>query len=276
MTASTANASAAAAVAAANQPTTVGAYLRELPPDRRVAMARVCSMIRRSARGVRESMRYGLAFYELDGPLFALESGKRHMSLFVAEQEVVVKHKDAVAGVDVKRSFVKFADLNRLPLDVVEKIVRDSVAARRVRATAGTIPTQAELLKLWAIKEEAATPPPPRQTISLKPTLPPPPAPEVVGKAKASKASSLAVKPVAAPAVKTATKAAVPSKAAPAVKVATKATPAATAKPPRPAVKSAAKPVAKPAAKPASKAVGRTAAKPVKSAKPASASGARR
>ncbi|MFN9806089.1 MAG: DUF1801 domain-containing protein, partial [Betaproteobacteria bacterium] len=145
MTASTANASAAAAVAAANQPTTVGAYLRELPPDRRVAMARVCSMIRRSARGVRESMRYGLAFYELDGPLFALESGKRHMSLFVAEQEVVVKHKDAVAGVDVKRSFVKFADLNRLPLDVVEKIVRDSVAARRVRATAGTIPTQAEL-----------------------------------------------------------------------------------------------------------------------------------
>src|SRR5258706_217325 len=62
--------------------TTVGAYLRDLPPDRRVAMARVCSMIRRSARGVRESMRYGLAFYELDGPLFALESGRRHMSLF--------------------------------------------------------------------------------------------------------------------------------------------------------------------------------------------------
>jgi len=68
--------------------TTVGAYLRDLPPDRRVAMARVCSMIRRSARGVRESMRYGLAFYELDGPLFALESGRRHMSLYVAEQEV--------------------------------------------------------------------------------------------------------------------------------------------------------------------------------------------
>ena len=101
-------------------PTTVGAYLRDLPPDRRVAMARVCSMIRRSARGVRESMRYGLAFYELDGPLFALESGKRHMSLYVAEQEVVVKHKDALTGVDIKRSFIKFSDLNRLPLDVVE------------------------------------------------------------------------------------------------------------------------------------------------------------
>jgi len=139
-------------------PTTVGAYLRDLPPDRRVAMARVCSMIRRSARGVRESMRYGLAFYELDGPLFALESGRRHLSLYVAEHEVVIKHKDALAGVNANRSFIKFSDLNRLPLDVVEKIVRDSVAARRVRVSQGNVPTQAELLKLWAIKEQAALP----------------------------------------------------------------------------------------------------------------------
>lgn len=135
--------------------TTVGTYLRDLPPDRRVAMARVCSMIRRSARGVRESMRYGLAFYELDGPLFALESGKRHMSLFVAEPDVMVKHKDALPGVNPGRSMVRFSDLNRLPLDVVEKIVRDSVSARRVRVTEGRLMTQADLLRLWAIKEEA-------------------------------------------------------------------------------------------------------------------------
>ena len=139
--------------------TTVGAYLRDLPPDRRVAMARVCSMIRRSARGVRESMRYGLAFYELDGPLFALESGRRHMSLYVAEQEVVLRHKEALAGVNAARSFIRFSDFNRLPLDVVEKIVRESVVARRARAANGSIPTQAELLKLWAIKEQAAQAP---------------------------------------------------------------------------------------------------------------------
>jgi uncharacterized protein YdhG (YjbR/CyaY superfamily) len=138
---------------------TVGAYLRDLPPDRRVAMARLCSMIRRSARGVRESMRYGLAFYELDGPLFALESGRRHMSLYVAEKDVVLKHKDALTGVNAAKSYIKFSDLNRLPLDVVEKIVRDSVAARRQRVSQGTVPTQAELLKLWDINEEAAAPP---------------------------------------------------------------------------------------------------------------------
>lgn len=152
--------------------TTVGTYLRDLPPDRRVAMARVCSMIRRSARGVRESMRYGLAFYELDGPLFALESGRRHMSLYVAEQEVVVKHKEALPGVNTARSFVKFSDLNRLPLDVVEKIVRDSVAARRTRAQQGLLPTQAELLKLWAIKGEAAQIPAPAAKLTPTPLKP--------------------------------------------------------------------------------------------------------
>jgi uncharacterized protein YdhG (YjbR/CyaY superfamily) len=181
-------------------PTTVGAYLRDLPPDRRVAMARVCSMIRRSARGVRESMRYGLAFYELDGPLFALESGRRHMSLYVAEQDVIVKHKDALPGINAQRSFIKFSDLTRLPLDVVEKIVRDSVAARRSRVSAGTAPTQADALRLWAINEEKAAPPPGYQVISTKP---PPGAEgeaEAAGKpvAEPMPAKKAALKPAAA------------------------------------------------------------------------------
>jgi len=81
------------------------------------------------------------------------------MSLYVAEKDVVLKHKDALTGVNAAKSFIKFSDLNRLPLDVVEKIVRDSVAARRQRVSQGTVPTQAELLKLWDINEEAAAPP---------------------------------------------------------------------------------------------------------------------
>jgi uncharacterized protein YdhG (YjbR/CyaY superfamily) len=252
MTVTAANPPAAAVSAAANQPTTVGAYLRDLPPDRRVAMARVCSMIRRSARGVRESMRYGLAFYELDGPLFALESGKRHMSLYVAEQDVVVKHKDALPGVDIKRSFIKFSDLNRLPLDVVEKIVRDSVAARRVRASAGTIPTQAELLKLWSIKEEAATPPPPRQTISLKPTLPPPPPPEPI--LKGGKILKVAAPAKPQPSAKAPTKSPSKPAAKPVTNAATKASTAASTKA---ATKVVAKAPAKAAKAPAKKAAAR-------------------
>jgi len=218
-------------------PTTVGAYLRDLPPDRRVAMARVCSMIRRSARGVRESMRYGLAFYELDGPLFALESGRRHMSLYVAEQEVVVKHKDALPGINPLRSFIKFSDLTRLPLDVVEKIVRDSVAARRSRVSAGTVPTQADALKLWAINEEKAAPPPGYQVISTKPP------PDAEGEAEAGgkpAADAAAAKKVAArPAAKA------PAKPVPARAAAAKAAPTKKATVKAPAKKTAKKAPAK-------------------------------
>ena len=114
--------------------TTVGAYLRDLPPDRRVAMARVCSMIRRSARGVRESMRYGLAFYELDGPLFALESGRRHMSLYVAEQEVVLGAHIVGQGHDRERSHVRVA--GRAGQPVAEGVRRHDEPAVRVERPA--------------------------------------------------------------------------------------------------------------------------------------------
>ncbi len=148
--------------------TTVGGYLRDLPADRRVAMARVCSMIRRSARGVRESMRYGLAFYELQGPLFALESTEKRMILFIAEPTVLENYKSLLTGVLEDRSAIEFVDLNRIPLDSLEKIVRDSVAARRERLKTGKAPTQKELLVLWKINEEDAKAPPPVVRIPMK------------------------------------------------------------------------------------------------------------
>ena len=107
--------------------TTVGGYLQSLPNDRRVAMARVCSMIRRSARGVRESMRFGLSFYELDGPLFAVESHEKSLVLYLAERDVVKDFEDKIKNIDIKHCRVEFPDLNCLSLDVVEKLVRASL-----------------------------------------------------------------------------------------------------------------------------------------------------
>ena len=122
--------------------TTVGGYLQSLPNDRRVAMARVCSMIRRSARGVRESMRFGLAFYELDGPLFAVES--------------------------IEHCRVEFPDLNCLSLDVVEKLVRASLVCRRARkASAEEPPSQADLVALWGLTEKDVEAAPPIVRITI-------------------------------------------------------------------------------------------------------------
>lgn len=140
--------------------TTVGGYLQSLPNDQRVAMARVCSMIRRSVRGVRESMRFGLAFYELDGPLFAVESEGDALRLFLAEKEVVEKFKDEVAILNVDRCALEFPDLTCLPLDTVEKIVRASLAVRRAKKPED-IPTQDDCLQMWKLSEEDVAVAPP-------------------------------------------------------------------------------------------------------------------
>ena len=88
--------------------TTVGGYLQSLPNDRRVAMARVCSMIRRSARGVRESMRFGLAFYEQDGPVFAVESHEKSLVLYFAEPGAAEGHEGTWKGLDVEHRRIVF------------------------------------------------------------------------------------------------------------------------------------------------------------------------
>jgi hypothetical protein len=166
------------------------------------------------------------------------------MSLYVAEQEVIVRHKDALPGINAQRSFIKFSDLTRLPLDVVEKIVRDSVAARRSRVTAGTVPTQADALKLWAINEEKAAPPPGYQVISTKPPPEAEGTPEA-GVAKATVETAPKKAPVAAaPAKKAAPKAAAgsaPKNAAPKKPAARKAAPASKPKAAAPAARKAAK-----------------------------------
>ena len=146
--------------------TTVGGYLQSLPNDRRVAMARVCSMIRRSARGVRESMRFGLAFYELDGPIFAVESHEKSLILYYAEQDAAAGHEGQWKGLDIEHRCVEFKDLNCLPLDVVEGIVRASLKLRRAR-NGVDIPSQADLLQVWGIREEDAAVAPPIVRITV-------------------------------------------------------------------------------------------------------------
>ena len=126
--------------------TVLGVFLQGLPPDRRVAMARVASLIRRAARGVRESKRFGLVFYELNGgPLFGLESREKSLTLYIAEKSVIEPFVPTLKGIDAEHSLIEFTDLNRLPLPDIEKIVRASVVARRERQAA---PSQSEILAI--------------------------------------------------------------------------------------------------------------------------------
>jgi uncharacterized protein YdhG (YjbR/CyaY superfamily) len=103
--------------------TVLGVFLQGLPPDRRVAMARVASLIRRAARGVRESKRFGLVFYELNGgPLFGLESREKSLTLYIAEKSVIEPFVPTLKGIDAEHSLIEFTDNNGLIRNIVHQL----------------------------------------------------------------------------------------------------------------------------------------------------------
>ena len=112
---------------------TVPAYLRELPEDRRAALALLRQEIRKAAPKAKESMKYGLPHYEENGPLFALASQKQYFSLYVAETKIVRAHSAGLAGLSVGKSCIRFRRADQIPMATIRKILRETVHARRAR-----------------------------------------------------------------------------------------------------------------------------------------------
>ena len=120
--------------------TTVRAYLDSLPDDRRTAMAKVRTVIRKNLpTGIVEAMNWGMITYEVPlrtypdtyngQPLAyaALASQKNHMSVYLmgiyGDDALRQRFEDAYRAsgkrMDVGKSCVRFKTLDDLPLDVI-------------------------------------------------------------------------------------------------------------------------------------------------------------
>ena len=106
---------------------TVPAYLRELPEDRRVELGKLRALIRKTAPGFKEGMKYGLPYYT---DLCAFASQKQNMAFYV-DPTVVDKYRKELGKLSVGKGCIRFRHLKDLPLDVVEKILQDTVALRK-------------------------------------------------------------------------------------------------------------------------------------------------
>lgn len=120
--------------------TTVREYLDSLPDDRRRALTKVRTVIRRNLpRGIVESMNWGMISYEVPlrtypntyngQPLAyaALASQKNHMSVYLmgiyGDESLRARFEAAYRAtgkrLDVGKSCVRFRTLDDLPLDVI-------------------------------------------------------------------------------------------------------------------------------------------------------------
>ena len=126
--------------------TSVGAYLKSLPPDRRAAISAVRkAILSRLPRGYEETMNWGMIVYQVPlsvcpdtyngQPLMyaALASQKNHMAVYLTSvymdparrREFESTYRASGKRMDMGKSCVRFRKLENLPLD----LITDSIAA---------------------------------------------------------------------------------------------------------------------------------------------------
>jgi len=108
--------------------TTISAYLKELPAERRAALSELRALIHRVAPKTKEAMKYGLPSF---GDLCALASQKNYMSLYVCESDIVKAHQAQLGKVSCGKGCIRFKRIEDLNLRSVESILRAILKLRK-------------------------------------------------------------------------------------------------------------------------------------------------
>ena len=102
----------------------VGAYLDELPPERRAALTRLREIIREELPEAEERVNDGLIAFERGGVVVcALGSRKGFMALYVCAANVVEKHRALFKGLNCGKGCIRFTKLADLPLNAVRFVL---------------------------------------------------------------------------------------------------------------------------------------------------------
>src|SRR5450631_2130767 len=112
--------------------TTVEAYLKELPEERRRVMKQLRGLVRKSAPAATECMRYGMPCYELGELLCAMAAQKGYYALYVGDGKLVDRFRPQLSKLSVGKGCIRFKKLEELPLDVVGQLLSEA-ASRRTR-----------------------------------------------------------------------------------------------------------------------------------------------
>lgn len=104
---------------AANVPDFLAA---QAPADRPI-FTQLRQLIRAALPEARESMRYNMPTYELNGMCCAFTRQKNYLCLYV-DPAAIQPHRAALAHLDVGKSCIRFRNAKDLPLPVVKKILR--------------------------------------------------------------------------------------------------------------------------------------------------------
>jgi uncharacterized protein YdhG (YjbR/CyaY superfamily) len=112
----------------ASKPGTVDEYLAALSDDKRAALERLRSIIKRAAPEAEEFISYSLPAFRQNGMLVGFGATSKHCAFYLMSSSTVEEHKDELEGYDTSKGTIRFDTENPLPAALVRKLVKARIA----------------------------------------------------------------------------------------------------------------------------------------------------
>lgn len=113
-----------------NQSNGVEQYLSKAPVQRRDALRRLRELCATLLTGYEEDMVYGMPSYSKNGTIeVGFASRKQYISLYILKQEVMDRHRPALAGLDLGKGCIRYTKPEKIDFALVEQLLLDTVAS---------------------------------------------------------------------------------------------------------------------------------------------------
>ena len=116
------------------KPATVDEYLARVPPDKRTALERLRTTIRRTIPSAEECISYGMPGFRYDGTVLVwMGATATHCAFYPGG--VVDQFEEDLADYETSKGTIRFQPDRPLPAALVRKIVKLRIAQNAAKAT---------------------------------------------------------------------------------------------------------------------------------------------
>lgn len=110
-------------------PTTVEAYLADLPQDQRAALEKLRKQIKAITPKVEEVISYGVPVFKLDGrQLVSMGAASAHCAFYVMSSTVLGSFEEELKAFKQGKGSIRFTPEKPIPAAVVKRIVQERIA----------------------------------------------------------------------------------------------------------------------------------------------------
>jgi uncharacterized protein YdhG (YjbR/CyaY superfamily) len=107
------------------KPGDVSRYIEAAPAGRHGVLTRLRKLCRDTLTGYEECIEYGMPGYKKNGKVeVAFASQKNYISLYILKHQVVIGHRDQLAGLSIGKGCIRYSKPEKMDFKVIESLLR--------------------------------------------------------------------------------------------------------------------------------------------------------